>query len=60
MPEVTAGGDCVITGTNVAGDTISETLTFTENLSTALTTAKAFKTVTKIVFSATGRRNTGV
>ena len=50
--EVTADATCVITGTNIAGDTISEKLTFTENLSTALTTAKAFKTVTKIVFSA--------
>lgn len=50
--EVTKDATCVISGTNIAGDTISETLTFTENLSTALTTAKAFKTVTKIVFSA--------
>lgn len=49
--EVTAASTCVITGTNIAGETISETLTFTEDLSTALTTAKAFKTVTKIVFS---------
>lgn len=50
--EITAEATIVITGTNIADDVITETLTFTANLSTALTTAKAFKTVTSCVFSA--------
>ena len=50
--EVTKDATCTINGTNIAGATISEVLTFTADLSTALTTAKAFKSVTSIVFSA--------
>lgn len=50
--EVTKDATCTINGTNIADTAISETLTFTDNLATALTTAKAFKTVTSIVFSA--------
>lgn len=49
--EVTADSTIIINGTNIAGDAITETLTFTANLATALTTAKAFKTITSIVFS---------
>lgn len=49
--EVTADATCTINGTNIADVAISEVLTFTANLATALTTAKAFKTVTSIVFS---------
>lgn len=50
--EVTADSTITIYGTNIADETISEVLTFTANLATAKTTAKAFKTVTSIVFSA--------
>ena len=50
--EVTADATATVYGTNIAGDAISEVLTFTANLATALTTAKAFKTVSKVVFTA--------
>lgn len=50
--EVTADSTIAIAGTNIAGDAISDVLTFTANLSTAKTTTKAFKTVTSVVFSA--------
>ena len=43
-------GSVVITGTNIKGQTITDTLVFTENLSTAVTGTKAFKTVTSISF----------
>lgn len=50
--EVTADSTIIINGTNILGKAITETLTFTANLATAKTTAKAFKTITSIVFSA--------
>lgn len=50
--EITEAATVKITGTNIADDPIEETLTFTANLATALTTTKAFKTVTSCVFSA--------
>lgn len=50
--EVTADSTITVNGTNILGKTITETLTFTADLSTAKTTVKAFKTITSIVFSA--------
>lgn len=50
--EVTADSTIIINGTNIDDMPISDTLTFTANLSTAKTTTKAFKTVTSVVFSA--------
>lgn len=50
--EVTADSTITIYGTNIDNKAISEVLTFTANLATAKTTAKAFKTITSIVFSA--------
>lgn len=43
-------GDVVITGTNIRGDVITDTLTFAANATGAQTTVKAFKTVTSVVF----------
>lgn len=43
---------CTITGTNIDSQAISEVLTFDENQETAEETTKAFKTITRIVFSA--------
>ena len=43
-------GDVVITGTDIDGNVITDTLTFTANQATAENTVKAFKTVTSIVF----------
>lgn len=51
VAEVTADSTITISGTNILGKPIAETLTFTANLATALTTAKAFKTISSIVFS---------
>lgn len=42
-------GAYVITGTDVYGATISDTITFADNASTQLLTTKAFKTVTQVV-----------
>lgn len=47
-----AAGDVVITGTNLKGATITETLTFTANQSTAEVGTKAFASVTSISFPA--------
>lgn len=49
---VKANSTCTITGTNIANETISDVLTFDENQSTAEETVKAFKTVSKVEFSA--------
>lgn len=43
-------GSVVVTGTNVEGATITESFTFLDNASTAKTGAKAFKTITSILF----------
>lgn len=43
-------GDVTITGTNIRGATISDTITFAANASTVGATSKAFKTVTSVVF----------
>ncbi|MCK5017206.1 MAG: hypothetical protein KAS32_09045 [Candidatus Peribacteraceae bacterium] len=43
-------GDAVITGTNIKGETITDTLAFLDNASTATTSVKAFKTITSILF----------
>lgn len=43
-------GDVTITGTDIAGNEISEALTFAANASTKQTTVAAFKTVESIVF----------
>jgi hypothetical protein len=43
-------GDITVTGTNIKGETISETFTLTANQSSASTGSKAFATVTSIVF----------
>lgn len=43
-------GDVVVTGTNYRGQSISETFTFAANASAAVVGAKAFKTVTSILF----------
>lgn len=43
-------GDVTVVGTNIRGDVISEALTFAANASAALTTNKAFKTVTSVTF----------
>lgn len=48
---VKADSTCTITGTNIKDQPISEVLTFEADQSTAEETAKAFKTITKIVFS---------
>lgn len=48
---VKADSTCTITGTGIDNKVISEVLTFEENQSTAEETTKAFKTVTKVVFS---------
>jgi hypothetical protein len=50
--EVTADATITFYGKNKAGKAISDVLTFTANLGTALTTAKAFASVDRIVFSA--------
>lgn len=42
----------VVTGTNILGKTISDTLTFAANASTAQTSIKAFKTVSSITWPA--------
>lgn len=43
-------GDVTITGTNIRGEVITDTITFAANASTVGATLKAFKTVTSIVF----------
>lgn len=43
-------GDVVITGTDIRGNVITDTLTFAANDSAAQTSVKAFKTVTSVVF----------
>lgn len=43
-------GDVTITGTDIGDNVITDTITFAANASTAGHTAKAFKTVTSIVF----------
>jgi len=43
-------GDYVITGTNIRGEVISDTLVFADNATGAQTSVKAFKTVTSIVY----------
>lgn len=43
-------GDVTITGTNIRGETITDTITFAANASTVGTSAKAFLTVTSVVF----------
>lgn len=50
--EVTGDSTITFYGKNIAGKDISEALTFSANLSTALTTAKAFAYVDRAVFSA--------
>jgi len=47
-----AAGNVVITGTNIHGEAITDTLAFLANASTATTGTKAFKTVSSIVFPA--------
>lgn len=42
----------VVTGTNIFGDTITETLAFAANANSATAGAKAFKTVTSVLFPA--------
>lgn len=42
----------VVNGTNINGKTISENFVFAENASTATTGAKAFKTISSVVFPA--------
>ena len=49
---VKADSTCTITGTNIRNQVISEVLTFEANQATAKETTKAFKTITKIVFTA--------
>jgi len=43
-------GDYVITGTNIRGEVITDTLVFADNATVAQTSIKAFKTVTSIVY----------
>lgn len=43
-------GDVTVNGTNIRGETISDTITFAANASTIGSTTKAFKTVTSVVF----------
>jgi hypothetical protein len=43
-------GDVVVTGTNIRGETITESFTFAANASTVTTGSKAFKTVTSVLF----------
>jgi len=43
-------GDYVITGTNIRGEVITDTLVFADNATVAQTSVKAFKTVTSIVY----------
>lgn len=47
-----AACDVTVTGTNIAGKTISEVFSFLENASSATTGNKAFKTVSSIAFAA--------
>lgn len=47
-----AACNVVINGTNIRGQVIAETFAFTANQSAATTGAKAFKTVTSVVFPA--------
>lgn len=47
-----ASCDVVVNGTNYYGSSISETFSFAANASTATTGAKAFKTVSSVVFPA--------
>lgn len=44
-----AAGDYVVTGTNIRGEAITDTLTFAANATTKQVTTKAFKTVTNVV-----------
>lgn len=43
-------GDVVIAGTNIRGETITDTLSFTANDTAAQVSLKAFKTVTSVLF----------
>jgi hypothetical protein len=43
-------GDVTVNGTNIRGETISDTITFAANATAAIATVKAFKTVTSVVF----------
>lgn len=43
-------GDVTVTGTNIYGEVITEAFTFAANATGAVTGAKAFKTITSIVF----------
>jgi len=45
-------GDVVITGTDIDGNVISDSLTFTDNLATAINSIKAFLTVTSVKWPA--------
>ena len=47
-----AAGDVVVSGTDIRGQSISETFSFLANASTVVTGAKAFKSITSIVFPA--------
>lgn len=44
-----AAGDYILTGTDIRGNTITDTLTFAANASTKQVSVKAFKTVTSLV-----------
>lgn len=44
-----AAGSYVVTGTNIRGEAMTETLTFLANATGAQTTTKAFKTVTSVL-----------
>lgn len=44
-----AAGSYVVTGTNIRGEAMTETLTFLANATGAQTTTKAFKTVTNVL-----------
>lgn len=48
-----AAGTAVVTGTNIYGNTITENFTIGNGQSSAVTGAKAFKTITSLVFPAT-------
>lgn len=45
-----AAGDVTVVGTNIRGESITDTITFSANASTVGATSKAFKTVTSVTF----------
>ena len=45
-------GNVIIVGTNIYNAAITDTLTFTANLASAVTSVKAFKTITSVTFPA--------